>query len=223
MKTRTYRVELTGVSPLLMHRDNLEWAAKLKAWQDNPQNKKNSVAGDDRTPAWRWIGCLSDDGKHISLDADNLMTMLREGGRAVPTGKGQSTFKAATQSGMVVNEIGWPLAGAKGLITMQAVERLRSVDDFDEHCTAVAELGFSLFAKRARVGQAKHVRVRPRFDVWTAAGTLTVLDDRISRGVLENILAQAGAYAGLCDWRPSSPKSPGPFGRFTAAITEAQR
>jgi hypothetical protein len=79
-----------------------------------------------------------------------------------------------------------------------------------------------LFVKRARIGNAKHVRVRPRFDSWSVSGTLTVLDDSITTDVLERILTHAGAYAGVGDWRPSSPKSPGPFGRFTSTVKEVR-
>jgi hypothetical protein len=49
---------------------------------------------------------------------------------------------------------------------------------------------------------------------------LTVLDDMISTDVLANILTFAGAYAGLGDWRSSSPKSPGNFGKFTVEAEE---
>ena len=38
-------------------------------------------------------------------------------------------------------------------------------------------LGFELFAKGAKIGQSKHIRVRPRFNAWSASGTITVFDD----------------------------------------------
>jgi hypothetical protein len=50
---------------------------------------------------------------------------------------------------------------------------------------------------------------------------LTVLDEQITKDVLRNILVHAGAYAGLCDWRPSSPMAPGSFGKFTVQLEEA--
>jgi len=66
------------------------------------------------------------------------------------------------------------------------------------------------------------VRVRPRFDNWSCGGTVTVFDDMITTDVLKNILTFAGTYAGLGDWRPSSPKSPGPFGKFTAEVKQVK-
>lgn len=217
---QTYKVTLTGVTPLIMHADNIEAADAMERWQKDPQNKKSSKAGDDRTPAWRWMACLYIEGGRVVIPADNLMTMLREGGAKVPTGKGQTTFKAASQSGLVVNEAGWDVVTPKGVVTEDSLAALRTEGDFDVHQGAAARLGFFLFVKRARIGQSKHVRVRPRFDSWRAAGTITVLDDRITKDVLTSILDQGGAYCGLGDWRPSSPKS-GWFGRFTAEVRKA--
>jgi hypothetical protein len=47
---------------------------------------------------------------------------------------------------------------------------------------------------------------------------MIVFDDTITEAVLKNILIFAGAYSGIGDWRPSSPKSPGPYGKFTVEI-----
>lgn len=219
MKARTYEVEITGATPLLMHADNLSWADTMTKWGRDPANKKGSVAGDDRSPAWRWIGSLYHDGGHVCIPSDNLMTVLREGGKRCPTGKGQQTFKSQTQSGLVVDQAAWPLILPTGkLIETAKIEALTDEDDFGVHEETAKALGFALFVKRARIGQAKHVRVRPRFDAWRAAGTITVFDEQITADVLANILTFAGAYAGVGDWRPSSPKAPGPFGKFTATV-----
>lgn len=216
---KKYYVELTGNQPLLMHADSVEFADKVKAWLQHPENKKSSIAGDDRSPAWRWIGSLYADGKLVTIPSDNLMTMLREGG-AMVTLEGKKTFKSLTQSGLLVNEIGWPLrVASNAVVEMSAINPLRGVEDFDEHVEVAKSLGFELFVKRAKIGTSKHVRVRPRFDVWSAAGTVTVFDKKITSAVLEQILTYAGQYKGLCDWRPSS-KTPGSFGTFTATIKE---
>ncbi len=222
MQHRTYNVTLTGATPLLLHRDNIEWTDALKRWGNDPSNKGDAIPGDDRTPAFRWIGCLYVSGGLAVIDADNLMTMMRDGGKRCPTGKGKGTFKAATQSGIMVNEIAWPLVTPKGQVPIAPILALQSERDFAKHEEAARELGFTLFVKRARVGTTKHIRVRPRFDSWSASGTLTVLDDSITTDVLRNILTHAGAYAGIGDWRPSSPMAPGSFGKFTVELNEAK-
>ena len=93
-----YKITLEGLTPLLMHNDNLNFSEKVKEWQTAPENKALSVAGDDRSPAWSWIGYLYHDGKTVGVNSDNIMTMLREGGSKVKTGKGKETYKKQTQS-----------------------------------------------------------------------------------------------------------------------------
>jgi len=216
---KTYHVSLTGATPLLLHNDNIEWSDQMEQWRKIPDNKKSSKAGDDRTPAFTWIGSMYFDGGLACIPADNLMTMLREGGAKCPTGKRQETFKRHTQSSLIVNESSWPIYGTKGTVSQDDVQQLMDIPDFEAHKDTAEDLGFMLFVKRAKIGQSKHVRVRPRFDTWQASGSITVLnDDIISKEALKLILDTAGMYAGMCDWRPSSPRSPGAFGKFTAEI-----
>jgi len=221
MKARTYKVTLAGQTPLLMHHDNIAWCEVMKRWENHPANKKDSIAGDDRSPAWRWIGSLYVESNRIVIPADNLMTVLREGGKKCPTGKGQQTFKSQTQSGIVVDQVAWPLLVAGKEVSYDPFRALIENPEFAEHEKAAEDHGFVLFVKRARIGQSKHVRVRPRFDNWACFGTMTILDSQISTEVLQNILDFAGTYSGMCDWRPSSPRSPGSFGKFTATLEEA--
>lgn len=221
MKARQYTVRLTGETPLLMHHDNLSASGELKRWREIPGNKAISVAGDDRSPAHTWMGYLYTEAGRVCVPSDNLMTMLREGGKACPTGKGQKTFKSQTQSGIIVDQSAWPIETTKGIVDYTKLKPLIEETDFAAHEAKAIELGFWLFVKRAKIGAAKHVRVRPRFDSWAVEGTVTVLDDQITKDVLQTILDHAGTYCGMCDWRPSSPKAPGPFGKFSATVKGA--
>jgi hypothetical protein len=219
----TYNVTITGESPLLLHQDSIAWREQMDQWLANPENKKNSKAGDDRYPACRWIGCAYHDGKHLGIAADNLMTMLREGGAKVPTGKKGGSYKRQSQSGLTVNEILWPLETPVGLVPWPKVAALIDEPNFAAHEETARTLGFELFLKSARVSQSKHVRVRPRFNVWQANGSITVFDETITQGVLQQILDQAGMYCGLGDWRPSAPKAPGRWGLFKATVKLVKR
>lgn len=217
---RKYHITITGTTPLLMHPDDIDWADKMEAWKSDPANKKGSKAGDDRSPAWRWIGNLYHDGTHVAMPCDNLMRCLMEGGAMVPVpgGKNGKTFKAQTQSGMMVNEAYWPLMVDGGaLIPIAEVHRLMEVEDFAEHKRAVEALGFELFVKRAKIGASKHIRVRPRFKSWTLQGTVSVWDEQITERVLADVLKYAGQYKGLGDWRPGG-KTPGSCGMFEAKV-----
>ena len=215
----TYSVTLTGKTALIHHWDNIEWADAMDAWRNTPENKKGSKAGDDRSPAYRWLGSLYHDGSVVAVPQDNIMRSIMEGAAMVPVpGTTRKTFKSQSQSGMLVAEPFWPVQVPPGrTIPIAPIQALQAEKSFSAHQETVRKLGFDLFLKRARIGQSKHVRVRPIFEKWSVTGTIHVWDEQIDRRVLSDILANAGMYKGLCDWRPSS-KTPGPYGTFTVRI-----
>ena len=217
---RKIQVKFEHEMPLLMHADNIEWADRMEEWKNDPANKAVSKAGDDRTPPWRWIGCLNyDDPKTgvITIPSEYIMRNLMGGAAEVPTGKGRKTFKEQSQSGILSSAFHWPLKIRGKPVPMASINALMKLRTFAEHVAAVRDLGFSLFVKRAKIGSSKHIRVRPRFDDWSTAGELIILDDQITDKVVMNILEIGGRFKGLGDWRPSA-KTPGPFGTFKASI-----
>lgn len=221
-KVRKYEVTITGTTPLLMHWDNIDWADKLDAWKADPANKKTGKAGDDRSPAWRWIGSMYHDGKVVAMPSDNLMRCIMEGGVMVPVpgGRGNKTFKSQTQSGMMSDQPYWPVYVANGSqVPMSAIEPLLKTEDFAQHKDACAALGFRLHVKRAPVNSSKHIRVRPMFEGWRLKGSITVWDEQITTRVLTDILTYAGQYKGLGDWRPGG-RTPGSFGMFSAEVKQ---
>jgi hypothetical protein len=215
-----YSIELNGLSPLIMHQDNLAFGEKVKAWQKDPANKAQSTAGDDRTPAWIWLGYSYNDGREFGIPSDNFMTMVREGGAKVSTGKGKGTFKKQTQAGILLDQQQLTLLVNGKPVPVEPFKPLIGNNDFNQHIDMAEGHGFELLVKRAKVGQSKHVRVRPMFRQWTLVGSFTVMDPEVSglnEHVIRTVLNQAGALCGLGDWRPSSPSS-GTFGRFEPVI-----
>lgn len=216
---RKYEVIFTGKTPLLMHQDSIEWADRMEKWKNDPKNKKFSKAGDDRTPAFRWIGYLYHDGNVVALPQDMIMRCVMEGAALVlvPGGKMGKTFKSQSQSGIMCETPYFPLLVGGQEIKMSDIHPLMDEEDFEAHQEAVETLGFALWPKRAKIGMSKHIRVRPRFDEWSVIGTLVVLDKQISEDALLDILEQAGRLKGLGNWRPSS-RTPGPYGTFTVSM-----
>lgn len=217
---KEYQVTLTGKTPLLMHSDNIEWADFMDEWRANPENKKLSKAGDDRTPAWRWLGCCYHDGENLCIPQGNIMRCLMEGGAMVPVPGGRSgkTFKSQTQSGMMSMEHSWTLLVSDNPISWAELKQLKDIQDFSSHKTAASKLGFNLLVKRAKIGQSKHIRVRPQFDAgWKVSVRIAVWDEQIDKKTLQTIFNFAGQYKGLGDWRPGG-KTPGPYGTFEAEI-----
>lgn len=66
------------------------------------------------------------------------------------------------------------------------------------------------FSAPVRVGQAKVIRTRPRFNAWEAVVTLNIEDTLVNPSQVDQWMQIAGTQVGLGDWRPQ-------FGRFTAA------
>jgi len=214
---KTVAVEITGTMPLLMHHDNIPWSDQMDAWKNDPKNKQNSKAGDDRTPPWRWIGCLYHDGNVVTMPSENIMRCLMEAAAQVPTGKGQKTFKSQSQSGLLCQEYHWKFMADGKTISMKDINEMLGFETFREHAEAAETLGFELFVKRAKIGQSKHIRVRPRFDKWSVEGHIIITDNQINKSILKQIFEIGGQYKGLGDWRPGA-KTPGPFGMFTAEV-----
>ena len=193
----------------------------MDLWKNDPENKGLSKAGDDRTPGYRWIGYLYHDGNYVAMPQDNIRRCLMDGGTQVlvPGGKSGKTFKTQTQSGMMCETPYWSFFCNGQQIPMDQINALLGKNDYAAHVRAVQDMGFALFAKRAKIGTSKHIRVRPRFDEWSVEGNLLVWDDQLTLDVLAMILEYGGRYKGLGDWRPGA-KTPGPFGIFDSEIEE---
>jgi len=215
----TARFEAFGSAPLIAHADSIPWADEMESWVKT--HKGASKPGDDRTPPFRWIGCLCyEDAQtgQVCLSAEMLMKCLMMGAAEV-TMKGAKTFKALSQSALVCRDYFIPLLVNGKPIQMAEVQAARTIDTFAGQMALAKDLGFELFTRRARVGENKHIRVRPKFNNWSFSTVLMIGDKRITLEVLQQICEIAGRLKGLGDWRPSAPKSPGPFGTFEAKVT----
>jgi hypothetical protein len=207
---------LTGTMPILLHADDVMAADELTDWRKDPKNKSVSVAGDDRSPPWTWQTYLYHDGTHLAIPQENIMTALRVAGAKIPA-KGKSTFKAMSQTGLLITTDFCRFTNHGEQIAVADIQALRDLK-FSEQVRGARELGFDLLVKRAKLDRSKNVRVRAKFDDWKVEGTVAVSEPAITQDILVQLFEIAGRYAGLCDWRPSSPKSPGPYGMFASDV-----
>jgi len=211
------RFTLTGITPLLMHADNVEAASTLDVWRKDKKNKNMSVKGDDRSPPWTWQTYLYiDDEGFIAMPADNVMVAIRQAGTQIIL-RGQKTFKEITQSGLLIPRDNLEFTNAGRRIEVADFVANRDAD-FAAHKKMAADAGFDLLVKRAKVGQAKHVRVRPIFRSWKVSGEVQILADEITIDRLRELFEIAGSV-GLCDWRPGC-KTPGTYGQFEATVSK---
>ena len=219
MSSNTYGFVLTGKKSMLMHADDVEASDRLSAWRKDPQNKRGSVAGDDRSPPWTWMTYLcfgpeTDGERYVQIPATYLMACLRKASAEMQLKK-QKTFKMLSQTGLSVTEdyLNFEIGGRK--LALSQLEHLYD-KPFSDHVATASKLGFGLMVKRAPIGTAKHVRVRPEFKSWRVSGTVEVLADEITEEVLETMFRLAGSY-GFGDWRPGC-KTPGPYGVFATQL-----
>lgn len=218
LKGKTVQFELTGDTPLLMHWDNIDGGDELSAWRKDPVNKNLSVPGDDRSPPWTWQTYCYNDGEQVTMPADNVMASLLYGGTQLIL-KRQKTFKELSQSGLLITEEHLGFAFGPKYETRLTLAEMQGVreDGFVDQARFAQEKGFRLFVKRAKIGQSKHIRVRPRFETWKVYGRIRVMAAEITMDILQQMFDYAGR-GGICDWRPSTPKRPGAFGMFTAKL-----
>ena len=103
------------------------------------------------------------------------MTMLREGGSKV-INRGKETYKKQTQSGIMLDQQQFDIYvnNYSSTIPVDNIKPFIGNLDFSKHIDLVESLGFELLVKRAKIGRAKHIRVRPMFRDWMAVGTITV-------------------------------------------------
>lgn len=208
---------LRGLSPLLMHRDDVDSADMLDQWRKDPGNKSMSKAGDDRYPPWTWSTYLLQDGKTLVMPHDYVAACVCKAAASVVRSK-QKTFKDIIGSSFLLQGDDCEfLVGGKP-IAFPALFTIAQGKVFAEQRDKVKKLGADLYVKRVRVGTSKHVRVWPAFPQWEVRGTAELKDDSLTVEVIRSIFTVAGKI-GLGDRRPGSPKAPGRFGVFSSQVT----
>lgn len=203
---------IVGETPLLIHADDVEMSDRIKQWQQDPENRNQSVPGDDRSPPWTWQTRLYHNGECLTVPVDNLSSALLEAGKTMIL-KRSTTYKELSQVGLFFHVDEMPIFTNGNTVPLAAVLGMRDLS-FAEQSQQARSLGFSLFVKRAKVGNSKHVRVRARFDEWQLNGRVEIISKDMTVDAMKQLFNIAGFYKGLCDWRPSSPRKPGRFGRF---------
>ena len=212
MSERRYTIELTGITPLLMHRDNLD---AQDAERERGRDRDKGRAGDDRYPPDRWKSYVYADKTNVVIPADNLMACLREAGKKLKDGR--STLKAVSQYAVFLPDAFTPILVGKRGTKVPATKVVKIAGPFEDQVKGASKLGFDLDVHRCRVQRARHIRVRPRFDTWRLVFPATVTDEKLTEEQFKALWSKAGDLVGLCDWRPGAPQ-PGSFGRFTTKI-----
>lgn len=206
-----FKVEIEGLSALIMHHNNLMARDAIAA-----KGRKGGKAGDDRFPADTWKSYLYMDDEQIVIPIENFLAALLKAGSGVSIGK-MKTLKSASQA-IFFDDPYVPLLINGHTVAKSDIEGIEGT--FVEHTDLVKSLDFELFVKPCSVNGKSHVRARPLFRHWTASTTFETDDvDLLAAETRIGDLWDGAGKAGIGDWRPSSPKKPGPYGRFKATVT----
>lgn len=217
---QTFNFTLTGAMPLLMHASDFIASDIVTDWRKDPANK-HTAKGDDREPAWTWQTYLYHNDKEVVMPADNIMAALRAAGTQIIL-NGKKTFKELTQVGLIISGEYCTFTSNDKPVSMEFIRRIHDLPFIDQ-ARACKEEGFQLFGKRCKPSSssnARHIRIRPRFDHWKVSGQIIVAAAEFTQPKLNELFTIAGRM-GLGDWRPNC-KTPGPYGQFTSVITPAK-
>lgn len=236
MPLRTTTLTLVSTTELLMDRDNISFTEKIVRWQKDPSNADLQVPGDDRAPAWGWLGKLHFDERSgfVGLPVGMLQACLRAAAATIPhpTARGGKTLKEVSQAGiqftrtmfpLLVQTPGLPLVGQTlrppalwmPIPYPELFQKLQAEDDFLVHEAVTKQYGFLLDIRRASPQyNRKHIRVRPLFGSWRCVCTMSVHDDVLTDEVLLQMFTIAGHNKGIGNWRPSCSKA-GSYGIFS--------
>lgn len=216
MNTQQYSFQITGLTQLLLHNNNVEERDRLEALR---KRMKGGKAGDDRSPAESWKGYVyvSDDTNNLCIPSENLLACLLGGGSKVKVG-GKETLKSHSQR-VMFDKTDYDLIVNGKTISKTEIDAISG--EFGEHAVHARKLGFKLHVKPCSVGTSKHIRVRPMFSGWSISGQFEIeAEDAniLSLTALRDLFNACGRLVGIGDWRPGAPKRPGQYGRFQAEI-----
>src|SRR5262245_36380158 len=228
MAVRPLTFTLVGDNALLLDQDNIEFAETITLWQKDPANKPLSSAGDDRSPAWTWLGKLPYEdmtpARLVGIPHAMLGPCIRDAAAMIPhpTAGGKKTLKDVSQSGILFDTTLYPLEvhrpGSQDWDTIaytDLYDKLRAEEDFATHKAVAATYGVKLDVRRASPQwNRKHIRVRPMFSPWRIRCQVTITDDLLSDEIVHQIFTLAGRYKGLGNWRPSLSHA-GAYGTFS--------
>lgn len=181
---------ITGVSPLLMHHGQMsdprnEFARALKAVSSK---RMKTDADFEEMARIEWTAGLYVSGGKIVIPSEVIEAALVAAAKKSKSGK-------QAQAGLFCEDEA-PLVFA----------------DAGKSSEALWSMGKAYaFSVPVRVGQARVIRTRPRFDEWSATIKLQFDDGMFNRAAVIDVLRVCGEVIGIGDWRPK-------FGRFAVAV-----
>jgi len=194
MKLKRYKVEVTGIRPMLLRNGRTADPLDPYAQQIKKITQKKSKTDDD----YRDLGELEfmsglywSDDIGLYMPADNLQRMFLDGAKKIKRGRD-------TSAAMIDEEFGAQIItdGHMDLEKLKANPRFRHRGP-------------------ARIRGSTTIRVRPMVPTgWKMAFHILLDETLMNFETMEEILHICSSRIGMGDWRPGAPKVPGTFGKF---------
>jgi hypothetical protein len=184
------KVRITGKAPLLLHNGRLADPTDEVAREMKKITAKRTKTDEDHLELSRLEftgGLYTDENGEPCIPGEVLESCLKSGAKVAKNGK-------KIEAGAFVSEYNVPLQypGPRDADALWADKRF-------VHRSGV------------KVGQARVMRTRPKFDKWACEFTVEYQPEVINREEVVRALEDAGNLKGLCDYRPR-------HGRFNVEV-----
>jgi hypothetical protein len=175
------KFKITGKSPLLMHNGRLaDPLDEVTREMKKVTSKRNKTDEDhDELGRLEFIGGLyTDDSGAPCIPGVVMESCIRSGAKVAKNGK-------KVEAGSFVTDFTIPLQynGPKDVDGLWADKRF-------------------VYRAGVKVGQARIIRTRPKFDQWSCEFTVEFNTEVIDHDELVRAVTDAGNLKGLCDYRP---------------------
>lgn len=188
---KTLKFKLTGVSPVILHNGQLANPLNYysKEIKKVSSKRKKTDADYERMAELEYKGSLYLNENHEPIfPTEGIEAIIVSGAKQAKEGKNAKAGIYAEKPAVLQYE------GPKEPDALWKDERFR-------------------LASLVRVGQARVVRTRPKFDKWSCEIELKCNDEVVNEQQVHDWLKTAGEHCGAFDWRPK-------FGRFEVEKVE---
>jgi hypothetical protein len=181
---KIYKVKINGITPYMQHRMD---DVKLDEWERKrgPIHERSGPSEPDSSRAE--YHCYRNQSGKCYIPSDHIRGALINAGSFVKAKVGGTSKSMKT------------IVAAMFMVTPDQIE----MPDYDA------------IDKRSGVNRnikARIITIRPKWTNWEAEFTLSISNDTIAKGSIEQIIQYAGDYIGIGSFRPTNN---GMFGRFT--------
>lgn len=180
MNAETIKMRLTGTRPLLMHSSRLaDPLDPIRTRLTKITSKRAKTQADHlEISKIEWHGGLWTYGGHPCIPAEALLSTFKSAARARNRGQEATAGIQIDRPALLEYD------GSRDLDELGADERF-------------------VFRTTVRVGRARTIRTRARFDKWAVEFDVLFLPSLLNRTEVVDTFMTAGFSKGIGDWRPT--------------------